>query len=318
MNESISVVIPVYNSEETLSDLLVRLHRVLVTLGRAFEIILVNDGSADRSWDIINSLKRRWPTVVGINLSRNYGQHNALLCGIRRARHEITITMDDDLQHPPEEIPRLLEKVSEGVDVVYGSPAQEQHGWWRDWASISVKWLLSNLVGARTALQVSAFRAFRTRLRDAFTNYSSPFVSIDVLLTWATTSFAAVVVRHEPRRNRASGYTLWRLIAHALNLLTGFSVRPLRLASLLGILVTALGMCALIFAMVRALIAGSTVPGFLFLTSIITLFSGTELFALGILGEYLGRMYLRTMERPPYVIRETTTAVAGMEDRACA
>src|SRR5262249_41396236 len=145
-------------------------------------------------------LAERYPEVRGLDLSRNFGQHNALLCGIRAARHEIIVTLDDDLQNPPEEIPHLLHKLAEGHDVVYGTPQRQQHGWWRDHASVLTKLALRHMLGAETARSVSAFRAFRRLLSDAFANFHAPFVSIDVLLSWGTTRFAAVEVRHEPRR----------------------------------------------------------------------------------------------------------------------
>ncbi len=152
---------------------------------------MVEDGGSDQSWKIIKELAVTDPNVHGIHLSRNYGQHNAILCGIRVARYETIITMDDDLQNPPEEIPKLLEKLNEGYDVVYGRPQFEQHGIWRNIASIITKLTMQNAMGAETARNISAFRAFRTRLRNAFNNYQNPFVSIDVLLTWGTTSFTA-------------------------------------------------------------------------------------------------------------------------------
>jgi undecaprenyl-phosphate 4-deoxy-4-formamido-L-arabinose transferase len=300
---SLSVVVPVYNSEGSLAELVERLRAVCAARREPFEIILVNDGSRDGSWQVVGGLAGRYPEVRPVDLSRNYGQHNALLCGIRAARYAVIATLDDDLQNPPEEIPRLLARLDDGVDVVYGRPAREQHGWWRDGASVLTKLALRHAMGAATAPHVSAFRVFRTRLRDAFADYSSPFVSVDVLLTWGTTRFAALPVRHEPRRQGRSNYNLRKLLAHALNLLTGFSTAPLQLASLLGFGVLLFGLAVLALTLLRYAWQGGSVPGFMFLTSILTIFSGTQLFALGIIGEYLGRMYLRTMARPAYVVR---------------
>jgi undecaprenyl-phosphate 4-deoxy-4-formamido-L-arabinose transferase len=302
--DSTSVVIPVYNSEATLPELLARLHPVLVRQGGPFEIILVNDGSRDRSWDAIIRLTEIWPQVQGIDLPRNYGQHNALLCGIRASQHSFVVTMDDDLQHPPEEIPRLLHKLAEGCDVVYGPPCQEQHGWWRDGASILTKLVLRHFMGASTSRQVSAFRVFRTQLRDAFANYRSPFVSIDVLLTWGTTRFAAVPVRHEPRRVGRSNYNLRKLLVHAVNMTTGFSTLPLRIATLVGLATMIFGVAVLTFVIGRYLLRGSTIAGFPFLASITVIFSGAQLLGLGIMGEYLARMYLRLLDRPAFTIRQ--------------
>jgi undecaprenyl-phosphate 4-deoxy-4-formamido-L-arabinose transferase len=162
-------------------------------------------------------------------------------------------------------------------------------------------------MGAEIARQASAFRVFRTELRAAFADYRSPFVSIDVLLTWATTRFGAVVVRHEPRAAGQSNYTLGKLVTHAFNMLTGFSTFPLQLASLIGFGCTLLGIALLLYVLARALFEGGAPAGFPFLASMVALFSGAQLFALGILGEYLARMHSRTMDRPAYTVQAETT-----------
>lgn len=309
----ISVVIPVYNSQDSLPPLLERLEPVLRATGDAFEVILVDDGSRDQSWQCIVQLATTYPFVSGITMMRNYGQHNALLCGIRAARYSITITMDDDLQHPPEELPRLLAKFAEGYDVVYGTPEHQQHGILRDMASQITKLALQSAMGAETARNVSALRVFHTRLRDAFATYRSPFVSIDILLTWGTTRFAALSVVHAPRTIGQSNYTFRKLITHALNMVTGFSVVPLQLASIVGFLFTAFGMAVLVYVIGRFIITGQSVPGFPFLASTVAIFSGVQLFILGIIGEYLARMHFRLMDRPAYTVR-TITATTVVDE----
>jgi len=304
MLNSLSIVVPVYNAELTLPELISRLEAVLGKQASSYEVILVNDGSQDKSWKIVCDLAAQYPWVCGIDMMRNFGQHNALLCGIRAARSEIIVTIDDDLQNPPEEIPRLLRKLSEGFDVIYGTPEKEQHGLWRDLASQITKMVLQGAMGARIARSVSAFRAFRTQVRDAFANYQGPFVSIDVLLTWGTTRFAAIPVNHEPRRAGVSNYTIRKLITHALNMMTGFSTLPLQIASIVGFGVTLFGIGVLFYVIGRYLVVGGSVPGFPFLACIIAIFSGTQLFALGIIGEYLARMHFRMMDRPTYMVRE--------------
>lgn len=303
---SLSVVVPVYRSEDSLPELAAALNTVLPQVAERYELLLVCDGSPDHSWDVIERLCTQYPWVRGIHLMRNYGQHNALLCGIRSARYDVIATMDDDLQHPPEALSLLLEKLNEGFDVVYGSPAREQHGLWRDLASQVTKWALQSSMSVEIARRVSAFRVFRTRLRDAFATYGSPYVNIDVLLTWGTTRFAAVTVRHDARKYGASNYTFRKLVTHALNMITGFSVVPLQIASLLGFAFAAFGGLVLIYVIGRAALFGIVVPGFAFLASTIALFAGAQLFALGIIGEYLARVHFRTMDRPVYTVRETT------------
>ena len=235
---------------------------------------------------------------------RNYGQHNALLAGIRAAQHEVIVTLDDDLQNPPEEIPKLLDKLAEGFDVVYGTPQHQRHGLWRDLASAITKLTLQGAMGAETARNVSAFRAFRIQVREAFYSYQDSHVSIDVLLTWGTTRFAAVSVRHDPRQVGASNYTFRKLVTHSLNMMTGFSTAPLQVASLIGFVFALFGLIVLIYVLGRYLIQGGSVPGFPFLASVIAIFSGAQLFALGIIGEYLARMHFRMINRPTYVVRE--------------
>lgn len=305
-SKSISVVIPVYNSEQSLPLLIDRLNSVLTASCRHFEVILVNDSSRDGSWESIVSLSESFPWLQGINLMRNYGQHNALLCGIRQAKYEITVTIDDDLQNPPEEIPRLIARLEEGFDVVYGTPQAQQHGLWRDLASTVTKFALQSFMGADTARQVSAYRAFRTELRKAFRQYEGTFVSIDVLLTWGTTRFSSVPVHHEQRTLGRSNYTFSRLLMHAVNMMTGFSILPLQVASFLGFACTIFGLCILIYVLVTFIVYGSVVPGFPFLASIIAIFSGAQLLALGIIGEYLARMHFRSLGRPTFTIRSMT------------
>jgi undecaprenyl-phosphate 4-deoxy-4-formamido-L-arabinose transferase len=304
---AVSVVVPVYNAEGTIAELVERIETVLQSTSQ-LEIVLVNDGSRDRSAAVIAGLAASHASVTAIDLMRNYGQHNALLAGIRAAHHDVVVTMDDDLQNPPEEIPKLLAKLAEGYDVVYGTPSSGQHGWLRDLASYITKLTLQNAMGAETARQISAFRAFRLELREAFATYRNPFVSIDVLLTWATTRFTALPVRHEPRRVGRSNYTVGRLVIHALNLTTGFTTWPLQVASLIGFGCTAFGLVLLAWILGRYVVEGGSVPGFPFLASAIAIFSGAQLFALGIIGEYVARIHFRTMDRPPYTIRRTPVA----------
>jgi undecaprenyl-phosphate 4-deoxy-4-formamido-L-arabinose transferase len=303
---SLSVVVPVYNSEASLPLLLARLEPALESLGVQYELILVNDGSSDRSWPQICEMARSREWIHGINLMRNYGQHNALLCGIRAASGEVIVTMDDDLQNPPEEIWTLLQELDRGFDVVYGTPMKERHGMLRNAASQVTKIALQSAMGAKIARRVSAFRAFRTRLRAASEQYHSPFLSIDVLLTWGTTRFSAVPVRHDERKAGTSNYTVGKLIAHAFNMMTGFSTLPLQIGSLVGFAFTIFGIGVLSFVVGRYLMYGSQVQGFAFLASIIAIFSGVQLFALGMIGEYLARMHFRMMERPTYVVHATT------------
>lgn len=303
----LSVVIPVYRSAAILPELHARLTAAVSALVERYEIILVEDAGGDESWSVIEALAQRDRRVRGIRMSRNFGQHNALLCGIRAARQPVVVTLDDDLQNPPEEIGKLLARLTDDVDVVYGPPENERHGFLRDQGSRITKIALQGAMKAETARNVSAFRAFRTRLREAFADYRGPFVSIDVLLTWGTTRFTYVRVRQDPRAVGRSNYTFRMLVTHALNMMTGFSTRPLQLASLIGFAFTLFGFAVLAIVLIAYLAnSGSTVPGFAFLASIIAIFSGAQLFAIGIIGEYVARIHFRSMDRPGFFVRQTT------------
>jgi undecaprenyl-phosphate 4-deoxy-4-formamido-L-arabinose transferase len=303
----VSVVVPVHGTGDVLAELVGRVASVLGGASELrWEVILINDGSPESCWRRIEDLARRHANVRGINLMRNFGQHNALLCGLRAAVYDTTVTMDDDLQHPPEEIPKLLSLREEGWDVVYGSPARQRQPFWRKLASMLIRIALAGAIGSKRARGVSAFRAVRTESRRAFADFRGPFVSLDVLLSWGTDRAAQVEVRHEARKSGASGYGFWKLASHAGDMMTGFSAWPLRLASVVGFGFTLFGLAVLAYVIGRFLMEGGSVPGFPFLGSIIAIFSGAQLFALGIIGEYLARMHFRSMERPVYVVRGTT------------
>jgi glycosyltransferase involved in cell wall biosynthesis len=300
----ISAVIPVYNSAVSLPSLMERIEPVLAGISPEFEVILVDDGSRDRSWEVICELARRKRYIRGIQLMRNFGQHNALLCGIRAARHAMCVTLDDDGQNPPEEIPKLVRALYEGCDLVFGVPEKQQHGLCRTLASRLTKMAMQSVLGAETARQVSAFKLFRTRLRHSFADYSDAFVAIDVLLGWGAARVGSVPVRHDPRRQGESNYTFRRLLAHALNMVTSFSVVPLQLASITGFFFTLFGIGVLGYVLGRYFIQGASVAGFPFLASITAIFAGAQLFALGIIGEYIARIHFRSMKKPAYAVAE--------------
>ena len=310
--EGISVVIPVYNSQETLEELVFQLSQVLPSLSPSFELILVNDGSRDKSWETICELSQTYTWLRGINLMRNYGQHNALLCGIRAVQYDTIVTMDDDLQHPPGEIHKLLEMLSEGYDVVYGVPTKMPHSWWRNMFSFLTKRVLAYVMGVKNIRDFAAFRAFHTYLRQAFVGYQNLNVLIDVLLSWGTNRFTTTPVEENPRTAGKSNYSFYKLFQYTMVVLTGFSTAPLRFTSMVGFLFTFLGIAIFLYVLGIYFLVGS-IPGFPFLASIISIFSGTQLFALGIIGEYLARIFDRSMDRPAYVVAETARQSLEMD-----
>ncbi len=302
---NVSVVVPVYNGADTLPMLVEELAGVLPMVAETYELVLVNDGSPDDSWQVIERLASQHDWVRGIDLMRNYGQHNATLCGVREARYEVIVIMDDDLQNPPKEIPKLLSKLEEGYDVVYGVARKRQQVWWKSLASVIVKRAIAFVMGLRTVRDIGAFKAFRSDLRRAFDDFHSPDVLVDVLLSWGTSRFASVTVDESPRVAGKSNYNLPKLIKVSLLVLTSYTTIPLRLASILGFLFTIFGFGVLGYVLFIYFSVGS-IPGFPFLASTIAVFSGVQLFALGIIGEYLARVFERTGGKRTYVIGQKT------------
>ena len=304
--ESVSVVVPVYRSIETLPLLAARVHAALAD--RPHEVVFVDDGSPAETWAMVSTLARNDPSVVGMRFGRNAGQHSALLAGVRAARYPIVVTIDDDLQNPPEQIPRLLAALVEGVDVVYGSPASVAQRGWRRVSSAAIRGLMASALGAENAARMSSFRAFRTNLRDGFEADLGPSVSLDALLSWSTSRFDSVTVEHHSRTEGASNYNFRRLLRFAVDVATGYSAVPLQIAMTLGLLTAFFGFGVLVYVVGRAITTSASVPGFPFLASIIAVFSGVQLITLGIIGEYLARMHFRVMRKPSYVVAESVSS----------
>jgi glycosyltransferase involved in cell wall biosynthesis len=304
----VSIVVPVYRGRGTIEDLHRQVAEEFERRGDEWELIFVDDSSPDGSWAVISEICQRDPRVRGIQMSRNYGQHAALLAGIRAARMAFTVTMDDDLQHRPDQIGRLLDVLDDDTDLVYGQSVDEEHAPWRNITSRLAKWVLSATIGADQARETSAFRAFRTALRDGWRRVTDPFVSIDVLLSWTTTHHRAVTVQMDERLIGTSNYTFRSLARHMVNMLTGYSTRPLRLVAWLGLVASLFGFAVLVYVIVQYFRADARVPGFAFLASLVAMLGGMQLFGLGVIGEYLGRMHVRSMDRPTYMVRRTIRA----------
>ena len=230
---SVSVVVPVYNGRDSIRELAARVDAAL-TGAVDWELIFVVDGSPDDSWEIVRELAAQYSQIRGLELSRNFGQHSALLAGIRSARHDIIVTMDDDLQHRPETIPVLLEAMDDDIDLVYGVSPRREHSFWRNVTSRLAKTVMGWTIGGRMLRDSGAFRAFRTPLRTGFEHVSDSYISIDVLLSWVTVRYRSVVTPMDQRESGASNYTVRTLLKHALNMVTGYSSRPLRLVAWLG------------------------------------------------------------------------------------
>jgi len=230
----VSIVVPAYGSTDSLRILVDRVHHILAPLG-PYEVVIVDDGSHDSTWQVITEITAVHPEVRGIRLGRNYGQHNALIAGVRAARFPITVTIDDDLQNPPEEIPRLVDVLrDENFDIVYGLPDRVKQSGLRRLASTMNRMALRSGLWNKAATDLSSFRAFRTRVRAAFDGELGTNVSLDALLTWGSDRFGSITVRHDPRVLGVSNYSFGKLVRFAIDVTTGYSAVPLQIASFFG------------------------------------------------------------------------------------
>jgi len=296
-------VVPVFRSAATIGALVERIQIALEN--EQYELILVDDSSADGTWQIIKSLAGYYPWIKGIRLGRNAGQHAALLAGVRAASFPITVTIDDDLQNPPEEIPKLLQKLSStDADVVYGIPMDAAHASWRKGSGWIVRRSMKSVLGVKEVVNMSSFRAFRTNLRNAFDVRIGPGVSLDALLAWGSSNFQTVVVCHDKRTVGRSNYSMKKLWRFAVDTITGYSVVPLQAVSMLGFLTAIIRLVLMIGFVLVPFARGISIQGFPFLASTIILFSGIQLVTLGVVGEYLAKMHFRIMNKPEYVIAE--------------
>lgn len=302
----LSVVIPVYRSAESLEAVHKRLAGVLEGLGRPWEIVFVDDSGVDkRAWAVLERIQRSDPEhVVAIELMRNFGQHNALMCGFHHARGEFVITMDDDLQNPPEEIPRLLEAIeSQNLDLVYGSIVEEKkHSSLRNLGS----WMIIKFANYifQNNIKGSSFRIIRRELVQSILTYNLNYTFIDGLLAWNTQSMAAIPVRHEKRAFGKSGYSLSKLLTLSLNMFTNFSLVPLQFVSVLGLVASGIGFLLGLYYLIAHFAGWINVSGYASLIVTVLIMGGFQLLALGVIGEYLGRVHLNMNRKPQFTVRK--------------
>lgn len=303
MSIDVSVVVPVYGSQNTLQPLVERLCSALDKCGREYELLFINDDSPDDAWRVLQSLHAKYgDRMVAIQLTRNFGQHNAIMCGLHEVRGRYVVTMDDDLQHPPEEIPRLLAAIEHSdLDVIYGRYKCKKHQRWRNLGSSIVNWAFRRVFGL--SVEFTSFRIIRREIVDAALGYELNFTFIDGLLAWNTRRIGELEVEHSERRDGRSGYNLRKLILLSINLLTNFSILPLQLATLLGFVSANVGFGVGAYYLWRALMNQIAVPGYASTISAVLFLGGVQLLAIGIIGEYVGRLHLNVNRKPQYRIR---------------
>lgn len=298
-----SLVIPVFNSEKSLRELFARVNSTFQKINQSFEIIFVEDGSEDASWEEITKLRIEFPnTVRGIRFTKNFGQHNALLCGFRFAKGEWVITMDDDLQTPPEEILKLINKINETkADLVYGKYDSKQHSLMRNTGSRLLKRIAPYASGNTT--EGSSFRIISKDIVNQIRSYNQPFVFIDEVIFWHTSNITNVSVEHVARKQGKSGYSIRKLASLTINLIINYSNLPLRLMTIVGFLSSFFAFIFGIFFIWKKI--HYKVPlGYTSLIVTIFFSTGIVLFCLGIIGEYISRIYNTQNNKPQYSIKE--------------
>ncbi len=289
----LSIIIPVYGSEETLRELINRIEAACDKTSRSYEIICVNDGSLDNSWKTLVALVSEQPNqrLKAIDLMRNFGQHNALMCGIRHSSGKLIITIDDDLQNPPEEIPKLIHAIEESrADLVYGQYVSKQHKPWRNLGSAVVNAFYRFVF--KNNITITSFRIFRGELGQSIASYNLNFTFIDGLLAWNTQRISSTPIEHHPRACGRSNYSIAKLSTLAMNLLTNFSLIPLQAVSAIGFLTSVCGLLAGFYYLVLYLLGKIVVAGYASLIIAVLVLGGLQMLSIGVVGEYLGRLHL--------------------------
>lgn len=310
----LSVVIPVFNEEDNLEELGRRLLATLTQDGRPFEIILVDDGSTDRSWELISGLHERHPEVIrSIQFHRNFGQHAAVFAGLAAARGQVVVTLDADLQNPPEEIPKLVAKIEEGYDAVGGWRENRQDSWMRRLPSRLVNFIMSRVTGVPLRDYGCMLRAYRREVVDSINRCQETSSFIPALANLYARRVTEIPVAHAPRMAGVSKYNLFKLLRLNFDLMTGFSHFPIHLVGVLGILIACMGLGFGMFLMIRRFFVGPEVEGVFTLFAILFVFVGLNTFGLALIGEYVGRIYREVRARPRYVVRQVLGG--GQEDQ---
>lgn len=298
-----SIVIPVYGTASALPILVQRCDTAFGNLGMPLpEFIFVDDNGPGDAWSVIQRLCVERPETRGVQLMRNFGQHNATMCGFAEATGDVVVTLDDDLQHPPECIPLLIKALGDRqADLVYGEYELKQHAFGRNLGSAVVNWFYRTVF--HLPVTITSFRAIRRPLVEAILRYDLNFTFIDGLLAWNTQRIAMVSVPHHQRTAGRSGYTLSKLVVLAMNMFTNFSLIPLQLVSACGIFASAVGMLLGLYYLILALFSKIFVPGYASIIVAVLVMGGLQLFSLGIIGEYIGRLHLNVNRKPQYTIR---------------
>lgn len=303
--KKISFVIPCYRSEKTIPRVVAEIQDKMNTLTQyEYDIFLVNDCSPDGTYEVIRDLCRENENIKGIDFARNFGQHSALMAGLRHSDGDYVVCLDDDGQTPADEVDKLLEKLEEGYDAVYAKYEHKQHSAFRNFGSKVNEMMARTMLGKPASLYISSYFAVKRFVVEDMVRYENSYPYVIGLVLRATRNIANVVVNHREREVGASGYTLKKLISLWFNGFTAFSVQPLRIATAIGACSAAAGFLYGIYTILKRLINPDVPMGFSSTMAAIVFFGGMIMLMLGMIGEYIGRIYISLNNSPQYVIRE--------------
>jgi undecaprenyl-phosphate 4-deoxy-4-formamido-L-arabinose transferase len=303
-NVDVSVLVPLLNEEESLEELNTRLEATLSKLGKPYELIYINDGSTDSTERLLEGFREKNSRIKIIEFNRNYGQHMALFAGFERAKGRTIVTIDGDLQNPPEEIPRLVEKAEEGYDVVATYRRGRQDSLFRRWPSWLVNKITARLVGAKLRDYGCMLRAYSRAVIDSMNRCQESSSFIPALANTYAKRIIEIEVGHAERRRGVSKYSLFKLLRLNFDLMTGFSLLPIQLIGILGVVIAAVGLVFAVALFVRRLVVGPEVEGTFTLFAILFFFVGIQIFAMGIIGEYIGRIFQEVRRRPRFMVKK--------------
>jgi len=307
----VSIVVPVYRSAGCLPELARRIHRDLGAAFDRYELVLVNDCSPDHSWQVVQQLCGQYDFVTGVNLRANVGQDNAIMAGLHHCRGEVVVIMDDDLQHDPADVPRLVEEIRKGRDVVYARFEHKEHALWKNLGSRFADRVAVRLLNKPDDIYMSPYKAIRREVVQEILRYRGPFSYVDGIIFTITSNMTQIPATHGARFEGGSNYNLVRSIGVWLKLVTGFSVTPLRVASVTGMVIAGLSFLMGAYFLFETLVYGRPIEGWPSLIVTVSFLGGIQLIGIGAVGEYIGRMYLTINRRPQFSVKEILRSSRG-------
>lgn len=314
----LSIVVPVYRSASILPQLVEQIRAEMVKEGMvdSYELLLINDASPDNSWQVICSLAQVYPFIKGISLRRNFGQHNAIMAGLNHVSGEFVVLMDDDLQHPPHAIGEIVSALENGYDVCYANYVNRQHALWKKLGSQFNDWVATRLLDKPKGLYLSSFKGLRKAVAQEVIRYDGPYAYVDGLILDVTRSITSIDIEHQARHEGEGNYDLRRSISLWLKMATSFSVLPLRLATYFGFALAGLSLVMIVFIVVQKILHPEFPPGWSSLIATVLFIGGVQTFCIGMIGEYLGRTYLKLNRKPQFVIGNSTWPAKGKNEQS--